>query len=120
MAGTVTITEESDVEGFEKVVFEWTSSSGGAADATTTGLYTGPIVWAAFEHAGVTTLYDVVIEDVGSLDILNGNGANLNTTSTVYKTKEDKLGVVYYSALTLGITNAGNAKSGTLTLIIGR
>lgn len=120
MAGTVTVTESQDVEGFEKISFAWTSSAGGAADATTTESYTGPIVWAVFAPGvGVSAAYDVTIKDADGYDILNGLGADLANTQ-VRKTKEDKLGVVYDSTLTLGITNAGATKSGTIILLIGR
>ena len=111
MAGTVVITEVSHGS-VKKITFAWTSDSG-AADATTAKAYSGKLL-------GVTTdpdatapddNYDVEVQDADGDDLLLGAGANRDTLNTEF-IKEADLGAVAGSALTLAVTNAGDAKLG--------
>lgn len=116
MAGTVTTTEV--VHGIvKKVTFAWTSSAGGAADATTTKVYDGKIVGVATIPSGggtaPTTLYDVAINDADGHDVLLGAGADRSATVTEFKA-ETVVGAIAGSALTLAVTNAGASKQGTV------
>lgn len=121
MAGTVTFTEDKRVRNPALVKIAWTSATSEAADGTSTYRYTGAIVYAAFALGTTpTTGYDVVISDEDGNDVLNGLGANLTVTGTVYKHFKDGLGAVVDSKLTLAVTNAGEAKSGTIYLSIVR
>ena len=121
MAGTVTTTEET-IGRISKVKFTWTSSAGGAADATTTGYYTGSIIRVVQIPDGggtqPTNAYDIVVNDNDSADVLIGLGANLSNAANTDKVAADKLGVVANSQLTLAVTNAGNAKGGKTILYI--
>jgi len=121
MAGTVTTTEET-IGRISKVKFVWTSSAGGAADATTTGYYTGSIIRVVQIPDGggtqPTNAYDIVVNDNDSADVLLGLGANLSNAANTDKVASDKLGVVANSQLTLAVTNAGNAKGGKTILYI--
>lgn len=120
MAGTVVTTEET-IGTIKKVKFAWTSSAGGAADATTTGVYSGEIIrLVTVPGAGgdqPTNLYDVAVNDADGNDVLMGAGANRSNASTE-QVLGTSLGCVANDALTLAVTNAGNAKTGTVILYI--
>jgi len=123
MAGTVTTTEYR-TSSVKKIKFEWTSSSGGAADATTTYRYDGELLRTVFipsATAAPSSGYGVTIKDSDGVDILEGNGSSRSGTVT------EQLGVgdgkspysaVSNTKLTLGITSAGNAKKGQVILYI--
>src|SRR3990167_331551 len=121
MAGTVTITEI--VTGsIKRITFDWTSSAGGAADGTTTALYTGDVIYAAFiPGTGAnqpSDLYDVTLVDSGAVDVLAGDGANLSNAANVYLDDADGLTSVTASALTLAVTNAGASNTGQVVIFI--
>ena len=121
MAGTVT-TNETRHRPLQKVEFDWTSSAGGAADATTTGYYSGEVVRVVQIPDGGGTVpsaaYDVVVNDDDGTDVLHGEGANLSESAVTLKTTADGLGAVVESKLTLAVTNAGNAKGGKTILYL--
>lgn len=121
MAGTVTTTEET-VGSIKKITFTWLSSAGGAADATTTGAYNGEILacYQIPDGGGTqpTNLYDVVVNDGNSVDVLFTLGANLSNAANTLKLLKDGLGCVANDTLTLAVTNAGAAKGGKTILFI--
>ena len=121
MAGTVTTTEEI-IGSVKKITFTWTSSAGGAADATSTGYYTAEIMRVVQipDSGGTqpTNLYDVTVNDDDSADVLLGLGANLVNNANTDKVTKDGLGVVANAQLTLGVTNAGAAKGGKTILYL--
>jgi len=129
--GTVSITQQKFVEDalrpVRRATFAWTSTAGGAAGDTSLFKVSGEILKVQFipgtSSNQPTDLYDVTITDENSVDILAGQGANLSnsansqvipgiplkdgtTTSVGLMTVDDYL--------TLSVTNAGNAKSGTV------
>lgn len=119
MAGTVTTTEET-FSNVNKITFAWTSSAGGAADATTTGYYTGDLLRAVAIPDGTdapSPLYDVVVNDDDSVDVLDGAFANLSATVT---SQVGPLGAaaVANAQLTLAVTAAGATKKGKVILYI--
>lgn len=119
MAGTATFTESANITPIRTVKVVWVSSTGGAADGTSSFRYTGAVV--DFINTNGTTpsaSYDVVVNDADGNDVLNGLGANLSESATTHKTLKDGLGYVNDSALTLGVTNAGDTKGGTIWLKI--
>jgi hypothetical protein len=121
MAGTVTVSEDR-IGRINKITFAWTSSSGGAADGVTTGYYTGEIV-RAVQIPGTsgtqpTNAYDIVVNDSDSADALVGLGANLSNAANTSSTTKDGLGAIADTQLTLAVTNAGNAKTGSTILYI--
>lgn len=118
MAGTVVTTEITHTSA-KKITFAWTSASG-AADATTTGAFDGKVVGLTTDPdsgAAPDDNYDVVVNDADGHDVLLGAGANRDTANTEH-VAEANLGAVAGSKLTLGITNAGNAKEGVVVLWI--
>ena len=117
MAGTVVLTEEANGR---KVTFAFTASDGGAADKTTNKGYTGKVEQVTIIPGGTvpTALWDVVITDGDSVDILLGNGMNLSATDTTIVT-EGATGTVANDFLTLAVTNAGNAGTGTVIVYLG-
>lgn len=118
MAGTVTTTEET-FGTVKKITFDWLSSAGGAADATTTKVYSGILERVVFvPDSGGTApdpAYDVVLNDDDSIDLLDGAGANLSATATY---QVQNAGAVSNGALTLGVTNAGDANGGLVYVYI--
>ncbi len=118
MAGTVVTTEITHTS-MKKIKFAWTSSAGGAADATTTEYYDGKIFAFVTDPSATapTDNYDIVITDGDGIDVLLGAGANRDTANTEY-VSQATLGGVAASKLTLAVTNAGNAKLGDAYLYI--
>lgn len=120
MAGTVTISEET-YGTVKKIAFAWTSSAAGAADGTTTAHVSGEILrLVTVPGAGgaqPTDLYDVAVNDEDGTDVLMGAGANRSNASTE-QVLGTSLGCVANDKLSLAVTNAGNAKSGTVYLYV--
>ena len=120
MAGTVTTTEETHGT-VRKITFAWTSSAGGAADATTTYAYSGEVIRLVTVPGTAgnqpTNLYDVVVNDVDGNDVLMGAGANRSNAATE-QVLASSLGCVANDKLTLGVTNAGDTKQGTVYLYV--
>ena len=117
MAGTVTITEITYTSA-KKITFTWTSSSGGAADATTAKVFDGKLVGLTTDPDGTdapTDNYDIVISDADGHDVLLGAGANRDTLDTEH-VAEANLGAVAGSKLTLAVTTAGNATKGVVIM----
>ena len=119
MAGMVVTTEET-FGSVKKISFDWLSSAGGAADATTTYIYNGQLLRMVLfpDAAGTqpTDQYDVLLNDADGYDLLNGQGANCSNAATHELTVG--LGAVAGDALTLGVTNAGNATGGIVTVYL--
>ncbi len=122
MAGTVTKTEET-YGTIRKITFDWASSSGGAADATTTNAFSGQLlnVYCVPDSGGTapTALYDVVLNNADGVDLLHGLGADNSATVTSAITNAlGGLGAVANDKLTLGVTNAGDTKGGIVYVFI--
>jgi hypothetical protein len=126
MAGTVTITEANAKDWpISKVTFTWLSDGAtGAADGVTTYAYTGKLVRVVQvpDAAGTqpTDQYDVVVNDDDGADVLAGVGANISNAAKSQTVTPLSLGAVVESKLTLGVTNAGNAKGGKTIVYIGK
>lgn len=121
-AGTV-VTTETTYTSIRRVKFAWTSSAGGAADATTTGFYTGQILAIVTDPDGTdvpTADYDIVVNNDDGVDIFNGAGANKSATvtETISATLGVDLGVAVASKLTLAVTNAGASKKGIVWIFL--
>jgi hypothetical protein len=120
MAGTVTVSEARSTT-VRKIVWAWTSDASGNADLATTYSYDGVIQRLVTVPAGggsaPTDNYDIVINDGDGLDVLLGAGANRDTANPE-QVASASLGVVAGDRLTLQVSNAGNAKSGTVRLYI--
>lgn len=122
--GTVTITETT-FPSIKKIKIVWLSAADGQASKTTTEPYTGQIIGAVFvpntDDTAPTNAYDITITNEDGQDILHGMGADLAVpiVGTGRIDPVDLLGVVVMSKLSLNVTNAGNAKGGTVYLFIG-
>ena len=120
MAGTVTITEETHGT-VKKITWAWTSDASGDADGDkTAGVFSGEIlrlVTNPDDTDAPTTLYDVVVNDEDGNDVLMGAGADRSATVTE-QVLASSLGVVANDKLDLVVSNAGNAKKGTVILYI--
>lgn len=118
-AGTVTITEETHGS-LKKITFAWLSGTGaesGTASGETTGAYNGVIErLVTVPGAGAdapTDNYDLTVLDEDDVDVLVGAGANRSTSAT-QQVLGSSLGVVANDKLTLNVTNAGDANTGTV------
>ena len=118
MAGTVVTTEQT-LGSVKLVKFAWTSSAGGAADATTSKVFDGDVALLATDPGATAPAdnYDVVVNDANGIDVLAGGGADRDTANTEF-VQGTSLGMVANSKLTLAVTNAGNAKEGTVYVYI--
>lgn len=127
MAGTSTVVR-SRYGDLEKIAIAWTSSAGGAVDATIENVV-GEILRVAFNPGATapTDDYDVVITDADGLDVLAAQGANRDTANSEHICPGVALKdgvttsvrpIVVFGTLTLAITNAGDSKVGALTLYI--
>jgi len=123
-AGSVTTTETL-FGSVKKIVFAWTAGTApsheGLVSATTTYAYDGAII-------GLTTIpgtgtdaptadYDITLTDSASHDVLLGAGANRHTSNTEHVTSASLAGVAG-SKLTLNVTAAGSANTGTAIVYI--
>lgn len=136
MAGTVSITYQTARAqgglGVRKVTLAWTSDASGDVSGSPTTYLTGEILRVVIVPSGTaapTTLYDVTLRSYGGdgIDLLAGQGANLSATvaSHVKPGVPFKDGTTTATApiavddqLELVVANAGNAKSGTVTLYL--
>lgn len=138
MAGTVTATYDAGLSNpvngapIHYVTIAWTSTSGGAADITLASI-SGWIIKGVTVPAGggsaPTDNYDIDITDANSVNILSNCKTGLHDRDTAnteevyfFVLNQDATALstgcspVVSGALTVSITNAGNAKSGTLIL----
>lgn len=133
-AQVVTITESGDngnalLKGIQKIVWEWTSTDGGAVAASTTdgenptteGKYTGKLIRLITDPGdsgdAPTDNYDVTILDSDGYDVLMGAGADRDTANTE-QVLEASLGICLYSTLSLRVSTAGDANKGKVILYI--
>jgi hypothetical protein len=134
-AGTLLVTPQSYPASVRRPVSKytlaWTSDASGNVNGNLTDYISGQIVRAVFipGAGGVqpTDAYDGVLLDGSGMDVLAGLAANLsNATATnispgVEVTDGTNIGIVPVAVddkLELQISNAGNAKSGTVVLYV--
>lgn len=117
MAGTV-VTTEMNLYALKKIGFAFTSATTGAADATTTQRYTGHIVVVQIVPGATTPSdqFDVTLVNGDGVDVLYGDGADCGNAATTVIMPNAPL---VADTLTLGVTNAGNAKNGAVFVYIG-
>lgn len=114
----------------QRHIFEWTSNSSGAASVASNVPISGIIrrvVFVPSATAAPTDLYDAVLNDSDSIDVLAGQGANLAAASSLNVcpgtpledgTTVSVTEMVVNSVLTLVISNAGDTKSGKVILYV--
>ena len=116
---------------FGRVAIEWTSDASGNASVATGGKVRGILRRVVFAPGTggdqPDNLYDAVLNDEHSIDVLAAQGANLSNAaaSSVCPGVPLKDGtttsvapMVVDSVLTLVISNGGNTKSGTVYLYV--
>lgn len=130
MAGSITVTTSDLGGGMTKYAIAWLSTAGGAVSANAVAVKRGRLHRVKFVPGagGVqpTDAYDVTVTDADSVDVLHGLGANLsNATAKIVPQLDgsggtpNTLGFLEGGDLTPVIANAGNAKTGTIELIVG-
>ncbi len=122
-AGSIAVTSSFDTaQNVVRYDIAWTSDAAGAVSGNTLAIRRGRVIQYAIKPGAggtqPTDLYDLVLNTVDGVDILDGKGANNSNTTA-------ELGVfwppIYYDATTaldLVVSNAGNAKTGTFTVWI--
>lgn len=120
MAGTIVATVTDIGGGYTKCSLAWTSDASGNVSANTASVRRGRLANVKYipgtSSLQPTDLYDVTIADSDGADILIGGGANLsNVTPTIAIPNV----IIEAGLITPSISNAGNAKSGTIVLYIG-
>lgn len=129
MAAVVTDTYERNINGtIHKVTLSWTTHTDGSATKTTDPL-TGTIVGITYNPGSTTPSdnYDMTLSDEDGFDVLSGQGANLDQSTTTrivpgvpFKdgTTTSLAPVAVHGTLALSITNAGDTKNGTLVIYL--
>lgn len=128
--GTVAVIDQN-IGVVSMIKYSWVTGNGAQADVApataSSEQYNGQIV--EFVSSPDSTAqpdddFDITITDNNSLDVLLGNGMNLDEATTEYVingvvgTSTKFLGWVANSALTLNVTNAGTEKTGRVYLFI--
>lgn len=125
MAGTATVTVTRTVSGgVFKYSIAWTSDASGNVTGNAFAVHRGELVQAKFvPGAGgsqPTDLYDIVVVDTDAVDVLFGAGANLSNATASIKAPVVANNQRYVhdgvQNLDVQVSNAGNAKSGTVIL----
>lgn len=120
--GSIVVTASDIGAGYTKYSIAWTCDASGIVSGNPVDVRRGLIRQVKFIPAagGVapTDLYDLTFLDADSADVLVGNGANLSATVASWYSPANP---VYHEAgaMTPVIANAGNAKQGTIVLIVG-
>lgn len=118
MAGSITITY-SETRTVRKASLAWTSDGAGAVNGVLTKDLSGELLRVGFIPGGggtqPTDLYDLVLLDADGVDVVAGAGANLSNS---LKTQSLLAARGVDGTLELQITNAGAAKTGTVTLYL--
>jgi hypothetical protein len=123
MAGTLTITYQEH-RTVRRVELDWLSTAGGAVSGIATKALSGRLERVVFlpDSGGTqpTNLYDVVLNDPDGLDVLQGIGANLanNADTQAAPVLDTYFLPLVDGALTLVVSNAGNAKGGKVILYL--
>lgn len=125
MAGSITVTTSRLSNAVAKYSIAWVSDASGDVSANTFAVKSGELLQVRYvpDSGGTqpTDLYDVTMTDANSVDVLSGTGANLsNATST---TVVPAVSTYFRRTLEAGnltpvVAAAGNAKGGTITLLV--
>lgn len=122
-AGTVTTTEER-LTWPHKITFAWTSGTDaeeGTASGTTTYQYSGNILRVVTVPGtggdAPTDDYDITITDASSIDVANSQLLNRDDTNTEWVVAS--LGAVANDKLTINVSAAGAANTGTCIVYVG-
>ena len=134
-AGTLTETPPNNADRFnrpiQKYSYAWTSDASGNVERYTTSAINGALVNVEIVPdsggSAPTANYDLVINDASGVDVLAGGGGNLSATvpsrlrphfSQTISAVSYPFEVCVYEQLQIVISNAGNAKSGTIIIYV--
>jgi hypothetical protein len=125
VAGSITVTTSEAGSGLTKYSVAWLSNASGAVTENSFNVRAGELVQVEYvpDAGGTqpTDAYDMTLLNANSLDVLGGGGANLSNAT---RTQAVPAVSTYFrrtleaGALTPTISNAGNAKGGTLILLV--
>ncbi len=123
MPGTLTFVD-TKLRTVRRLEFDWLSDASGDMSGTPSAVVSGVLerIVTIPDGGGTapTTLYDVVLNDADGLDVLNGAGANLSATVSAQVGPALTGGqMAIDGVLDLVVSNAGNAKGGTVVVIVG-
>lgn len=120
MAGSITTSAVDVGGGTTKYTVAWVSDSSGNVSANPFDVGRGRLCQVKFipgsGAAQPTDQYDVVMNDSDGVDVFQGAGANLSNSVGAYKSPTSGNSPLFLEPQTLTpvISNAGNAKSGTI------
>jgi hypothetical protein len=120
--GTVTVTTSDLGNGVTKYSAAWVSDAAGVVSGTSFDVRRGRLLQAKFipNTGGTvpTNLYDMTLTDADGADVLVGQWRQPlgDRRRLVFADQPDPIGG---GALTPVIANAGNAKGGTLVVMVG-
>lgn len=121
-AGTATVARANVDGGLTSYTIAWTSSAGGAVSGNAFNVRKGYLVSIRFVPASGGTqpsdLYDVTLVDSDGVDVLAGGGSDLSNSSASIQQWDPPLYQDGTRTLDLVVANAGNAKTGTVVLLI--
>ena len=119
MAGTIVVTSSEVGLGAIEYSIAWTSDAAGAVSGIDVPVMAGTLMRAATVPAAAgdapTDNYDVVVTDAYGVDLLAAAGAN--RSATVSQGLSPGVAMVRGN-IQPTISNAGNAKKGTLSLVV--
>lgn len=118
MAAAVITVEESGFGSVFKIKWTFTSATDGTASLVTVGSYYGTVMCLVTDPGATapTDNYDITVTDADSFDVLQGVGANRDTSTT--ETVNPPSVSPAFGKLTINITNAGDTKDGVATLYV--
>lgn len=120
--GSIVVTSSDLGRDISKYSIAWTSDASGVVSGTPFDIRRGMLLGAEFipGTGGTvpTDLYDLTLTDSNNADLLVGNGANLSATIPS-RYAPQALIVFEGGPVTPVLANAGNAKTGTLVLMVG-
>ena len=121
-AGTATVTTSDVGGGVTKYSIAWTSDASGDVSGNAFNVKAGRLlVLHIMPNTGATQptdLYDMTLDDADAVDLVDALGANLsNSTGKIYQWSP----ALYFDGtdqIDLVISNAGNAKTGVIELLV--
>jgi hypothetical protein len=118
MAGTVSISYSDSSQSIRSVTWSWTSDASGNVSGTDTKAIAGQALKWVTNPGSVapTDNYDIVVNDADGLDVASGLLANRDTANSEVVYPAADTYHCFDGPLSLSISAAGNATTGTLTM----
>lgn len=122
-AGTVTVASVNLRGNLVQYTVTWVSTAGGAVSGNAFSIAAGRLVSIRFtpDSGGTqpTDLYDVTLaETSGVADLTSGQGANLTNAAAVLVQWDPPLYQSGARTVDVVVANAGNAKGGTVVILV--